>query len=100
MLSGRVSGNQVMLRAGEIATASASKLKVINMLQLPGGSESQQVLLQVRFAEVNRRALKELGVSFFTGARGLQGLDGRRPQQFSVAGVRRRETAAWCSATS
>jgi len=27
--------------------------------------ESQQVMLQVRFAEVNRRALTELGVSFF-----------------------------------
>ena len=25
------------------------------MLQLPGGNESQQVMLQVRFAEVNRR---------------------------------------------
>jgi len=72
VLSGRVSGNQVMLRAGEIAQASASKLKVINMLQLPGGSDSQQVLLQVRFAEVNRRALKELGVSFFTGLSGFK----------------------------
>jgi pilus assembly protein CpaC len=72
VLSGRVSGNQVMLRAGEIAQASSSKLKVINMLQLPGGSDSQQVLLQVRFAEVNRRALKELGVSFFTGLTGFK----------------------------
>ncbi len=35
------------------------------MLQLPGGSESQQVMLQVRFAEVNRRAMTELGVSLF-----------------------------------
>ena len=50
-----------MLRAGEIATAAAAKRKVINLLQVPGGSESQQVLLQVRFAEVNRRALRELG---------------------------------------
>jgi len=65
ILSGRVSSNQIMLRAGEIATASSAKAKVINMLQLPGGSESQQVMLQVRFAEVNRRALSELGVSLF-----------------------------------
>jgi pilus assembly protein CpaC len=54
-----------MLRAGEIAEASASKMKVINLLQLPGGSESQQVMLQVRFAEVNRRALSELGLNLF-----------------------------------
>jgi pilus assembly protein CpaC len=36
------------------------------MLQVPGGSDSQQVMLQVRFAEVNRRALMELGLSLFT----------------------------------
>ena len=65
IMSGSVSNNAVMLRAGEIAEASASKQKVINLLQLPGGSESQQVMLQVRFAEVNRRALTELGVNFF-----------------------------------
>lgn len=63
ILSGHVSSNPVVLRAGEIAQASTSKAKVINMLQLPGGSESQQVILQVRFAEVNRRALTELGAS-------------------------------------
>ena len=56
VLSGHVSSTSVMLRAGEIATASASKSKIINLLQVPGGSESQQVMLQVRFAEVNRRA--------------------------------------------
>jgi pilus assembly protein CpaC len=85
VLSGRVSGNQVMLRAGEIAQASSSKLKVINMLQLPGGSDSQQVLLQVRFAEVNRRALQELGVSFFTGLSGFKDYMARgTTQQFAA----------------
>jgi pilus assembly protein CpaC len=65
ILSGSVSSNNVMLRAGEIATASASKLKLINLLQLPGGTESQQVMLQVRFAEVNRRALSEAGIGLW-----------------------------------
>ena len=65
ILSGRVSSNQIMLRAGEIAAASSAKAKVINMLQLPSGSDSQQVMLQVRFAEVNRRALQEVGLSMF-----------------------------------
>src|SRR4029450_5351939 len=63
ILSGAVSSNTIMLRAAEIAAASSGKLKVINMLQLPGGNESQQVMLQVRFAEVNRSALKELGLN-------------------------------------
>jgi pilus assembly protein CpaC len=65
VLSGHVSSTNIMLRAAEIATASTSKSKIINMLQVPGGSESQQVMLQVRFAEVNRKALTELGVSLF-----------------------------------
>jgi len=65
ILSGLVSSTAVMLRAGEIATSSSAKSKVINMLQVPGGSESQQVMLQVRFAEVNRKVLTELGVNLF-----------------------------------
>jgi pilus assembly protein CpaC len=72
ILSGEVSANAVMLRAGEIATATSPKMQVLNMLQLPGGSESQQVMLQVRFAEVNRRALQEAGASFFTSAAGFK----------------------------
>ena len=66
VLSGQVSNNAVMLKVAEIAQATASELNVINLLQLPGGSESQQVMLQVRFAEVNRRALQELGLSLFS----------------------------------
>jgi pilus assembly protein CpaC len=61
VLSGHVSNNSTMLRAAEIATASSAKAHVINMLQLPGGAGSEQVMLQVRFAEVNRSALTELG---------------------------------------
>jgi pilus assembly protein CpaC len=64
ILSGQVSSNPVALRAAEVVQASAPKAKLINMLQLPGGSESQQVILQVRFAEVNRRALTEVGATF------------------------------------
>jgi len=70
ILSGRVSSTAVMLKAGEIAQASADKLKIINLLQLPGGQSSQQVMLQVRFAEVNRRAVRELGVNLFMGPNG------------------------------
>src|SRR5262245_415284 len=65
VLAGTVSSTSVMLRAGEIATASSSKAKIINMLQVPGGSESQQVMLQVRFAEVNRKKVLEAGVNLF-----------------------------------
>jgi pilus assembly protein CpaC len=85
VLSGQVSSTQVMLRAAEIARAAAPKASVINMLQVPGASGAQQVMLQVRFAEVNRRALTDLGVSFFTGAGGYKNWAGRSTtQQFAA----------------
>jgi pilus assembly protein CpaC len=65
ILSGRVSSTNVMLRMGEIAAASIPKSQLVNLLQVPGGSESQQVMLQVRFAEVNRNALTEAGLGLF-----------------------------------
>jgi len=65
ILSGRVSSNAVMLRAAEVAGTTSSKNSVVNLLQVPGGGGSQQVMLQVRFAEVNRRAITELGANFF-----------------------------------
>ena len=75
VLSGRVSSTQIMLRAAEIARASAPKGNVINMMQVPGAVDAQQVMLQVRFAEVNRRAITELGASIFHGRRRISKLD-------------------------
>lgn len=66
ILSGPVSSNDVMLRAGELAKAAMPKLSVINMLELPSGSPSKQVMLQVRFAEVNRNALQQSGLTLFS----------------------------------
>jgi pilus assembly protein CpaC len=71
ILSGAVSNNDAMLRAAEIARAAFPKFSVVNMLQLPGGSPSQQVMLQVRFAEVNRNALQQLGLSLFSNRVGF-----------------------------
>jgi pilus assembly protein CpaC len=82
ILSGEVSSNAVMLRAGEIAAGAYSKGKLINMLQLPGGSASQQVMLQVRLAEVNRRAVQELGVNFFVNNQNWAGRS--TTQQFTA----------------
>lgn len=65
ILSGKVSSNNIKLRAAEIAGGTQAKNNVINLLQLPTSENSQQVMLQVRFAEVNRRALTELGLNLF-----------------------------------
>jgi pilus assembly protein CpaC len=83
ILTGHASNNNVMLKAGDLAAALAPKAKILNLLQLPGGSGSQQVMLQVRIAEVNRRAVYELGAAFFTGATGYKDIITRgTTQQF------------------
>jgi pilus assembly protein CpaC len=66
-----------MLKAADIARATSAKGSVINLLQVPGASDAQQVMLQVRFAEVNRRAIRELGSSIFTDGQGLHSWVGR-----------------------
>lgn len=82
VLSGNVTTNDAMLRAAEIAGQSLPQQRVINMLQLPGGSGSQQVLLQVRFAEVNRKAVDELGLNLFSNRLGFTAR--ATTQQFSA----------------
>jgi pilus assembly protein CpaC len=98
ILSGRVSSNEVSLRAAEIARAASSKAQIVNLLQLPGGAGSQQVMLQVRFAEVSRRALMELGVSLFTSPTGIGSTLGRATtQQFPAPGF---ENLQWTKDSS
>jgi pilus assembly protein CpaC len=98
VLSGKASSTAVMLRAAEVARASSPKANVLNMLQVPGANDSQQVMLQVRFAEVNRRSLRELGSSFFTGIAGYKNWVGRTTtQQFPAPDFDAEK--GWCSAT-
>src|SRR3984957_15398902 len=66
VLSGHVSTEDVAKRAGELASAYSPK--VINVLTF-GPVGAQEVMLQVKFAEVDRSALTQLGVNFVsTGA--------------------------------
>ena len=61
VLSGHVSTEDVAKRAGELATAYSPK--VVNVLTF-GPVGAQEVLLQVKFAEVDRTALTQMGVNF------------------------------------
>jgi len=66
VLSGHVSTEDVSKRAAELASAYSPK--VVNVLTF-GPVGAQEVLLQVKFAEVDRTALTQLGVNFVsTGA--------------------------------
>ena len=76
-LSGNVSNPQTALRIVDAAQQTSSEQRVVNLLQAPGGAGRQQVMLQVRVAEVNRRALTELGASIFTSLQGFRDTVGR-----------------------
>src|SRR5208282_999153 len=66
VLSGHVSTEDVAKRAGELASAYSKN--VINVLTF-GPVGAQEVLLEVKFAEVDRSALTQLGANLFsTGA--------------------------------
>jgi pilus assembly protein CpaC len=71
VLSGHVSTEDVAKRAGELASAYSPR--VVNVLTF-GPVGAQEVLLQVKFAEVDRSALTQLGVNFIsTGAANTTG---------------------------
>ncbi len=66
VLSGHVSTEDVSKRAAELASAYSPK--VVNVLTF-GPVGAQEVLLQVKFAEVDRSALTQMGINFLsTGA--------------------------------
>jgi pilus assembly protein CpaC len=71
VLSGHVTTEDVAKRAGELASAYSKN--VINVLTF-GPVGAQEVLLEVKFAEVDRSALTQLGINLFSnGAANLVG---------------------------
>ncbi len=82
VLSGEVSDVRVPERASEIAQLHAEK--IANLIKVVG---NQQVQLEVKFAEVSRAGLRQLGINFFhqdVGGRFLGGLvnPGQTPDNF------------------
>ncbi len=67
VISGTVSSKYVVDKAAEVASGYVEKKEdVVNLLRQQEGIASNQVLLRVRFAEVSRSAMTELGASLFT----------------------------------
>ncbi len=65
VLSGSVSSKDMIEKAVNVAAGYVDKKEeVTTLLQLGQGAATNQVLLRVRFAEVSRSAMTELGVSF------------------------------------
>jgi len=67
VLSGLVTSMDVVEKAASVAAGYVdSRDEVVTLLQLQPDAPSNQVLLRVRFAEVSRNGLTELGTSFFS----------------------------------
>ena len=88
VLSGTVSNKDVTERAIKVAAGYVDKAdEVVNLLRLQEGQTSNQVLLRVRFAEVSRSAMTELGVNLFTSPTGVENTLGRvTTGQFAAPG--------------
>ncbi len=72
VLSGMGSSKEQSAKASSVAAGYVEKADdVVNLLRLQDVG-SNQVLLRVRFAEVSRSAMTELGVSLFTSALGVK----------------------------
>jgi pilus assembly protein CpaC len=86
VLSGTASRKEVADKAIEVAAGyAASKADVVSLLQAQPGAGSSQVLLRVRFAEVDRSALTQFGASWFTSPTGIKNVVGRvTTQQYSA----------------
>jgi pilus assembly protein CpaC len=71
VLSGTVASQYVIDKAAEVAGGYVEKKdNVVNLLKQQEGVASNQVMLRVRFAEVSRSALQELGVSLISNGSG------------------------------
>ena len=67
VLTGRVSSEEIMEQTTSLGLTHTEN--VVNLLKMEPAGEKAAVLLQVVFAEVNRRAVQELGVNILsTGA--------------------------------
>jgi pilus assembly protein CpaC len=88
VLSGLVTNKDIIEKAVNVAAGHVDKKEeVVALLQLQAGAPSNQVLLRVRFAEVSRSALTELGATLFTSPMGVKNTIGRvTTQQFPGPG--------------
>ncbi len=64
VLTGSVTDTEALKRAAALASTRAKN--VVNLLQAPAAIDPRQVLLQVKFASVDRAALSELGFNLFS----------------------------------
>jgi pilus assembly protein CpaC len=78
VLSGSASSKDVAAKVMSVAGGYVEKKEdVVSLLAAQPGPAAQQVLLRVRFAEVSRSAISELGATYFTSPTGVKNTLGR-----------------------
>src|SRR5262249_26470907 len=78
VLTGTVTNKDVIERAVNLAGGYVDKKEeIVTLLKMQEGAPTNQVLLRVRFAEVSRSALTELGINLFTSPLGANNWLGR-----------------------
>jgi pilus assembly protein CpaC len=85
IISGTVSSKYVIDKAADVAGGYVEKKEnVVNLLKQAEGVASNQVMLKVRFAEVSRNALQEIGASMFSDNRDGRWFGRTTTQQFAA----------------
>ena len=86
VIAGTVSSQYVVEKAAAVVVGHVENAEnVVNLLRQQEGVAAEQIMLRVRFAEVSRTALQELGASFFTNILGHNDFVGRlTTQQFAA----------------
>jgi pilus assembly protein CpaC len=80
VLTGTVASSEQSKRAAGLAQTRGKT--VINLLKAPPEAEPKQILLQVRFASIDRTALSQIGFNLFSLNKTMQGLTST--QQFTA----------------
>ena len=96
VLSGVVSAKYVIDRAKALAAGYVEKPEnIVNLMRQQESTATTQVMLKVRFAEVNRSAMQELGVNIFGGPSGKAGWMGRSTTEQYPAPTFDPDKGAW-----
>ena len=83
--------NQVASKKAEALAATRSK-KVINLITVPPPPDPRQIMLQVRFASIDRTALAELGFNFIS--RNSKLLGAGSTEQFATPRIAQLQTTS------
>ena len=85
VIAGTVSSKYVIDKAADVAGGYVEKKEnIVNLLKQAEGQSSNQVLLRVRFAEVSRSALQQLGAAFVANGYNNQWFGRTTTQQFAA----------------